>query len=90
MKMPIYKKGHTQNMPKNQISKLKLYVWENVLCDHTCGIMFALAHSIKEARKLIETKPPRFKGCDRWIRQDLQEKPKIVSKPEAFMIWGSG
>lgn len=37
---------------------LKLYVWEDVLCDHTCGVMFALAGSVDEARRLILERCP--------------------------------
>ena len=32
---------------------LKLYVWQEVFCDYTCGIAFALAHDEEEARHLI-------------------------------------
>ena len=32
---------------------LKLYVWTNVLCDYTCGVAFALASSVEEARQLV-------------------------------------
>jgi len=33
--------------------QLKLYVWEDVLCDYSCGVMFALAYDEDEARRLI-------------------------------------
>lgn len=33
--------------------QLRLYVWENVLCDYSCGIMFALAHGVDEARREV-------------------------------------
>jgi len=32
---------------------LKLYIWQEVFCDYTCGIAFALAHNVEEARHLI-------------------------------------
>lgn len=32
---------------------LKLFVWENVLCDNTDGMMVALAETEKEAQDLI-------------------------------------
>ena len=31
----------------------RLFVWEDTLCDRTCGIMFALARTADEARLLI-------------------------------------
>ncbi len=36
-----------------------LYVWEDVFCDYTCGIAFAIASSPDEARKLIADKRVR-------------------------------
>lgn len=37
----------------NNDNPLKLYVWENVLCDYSCGVMFALAHDVDEARREV-------------------------------------
>jgi len=61
---------------------LKLYVWENVLCDWTCGIMFALAYDVKQARKLIRER-----------RSDLSSKeldlaPQVIKTPKGFAISG--
>lgn len=33
--------------------RLKLYVWDGVLCDWTCGVAFALASSPEEAKKQL-------------------------------------
>ena len=32
---------------------MKLYVWDDVLCDYTSGIMFAIAESEEDAKKII-------------------------------------
>lgn len=64
--------------------KLKLYVWENVLTDYTDGMMCALATSPEQARKLL------LKRCSYIPENQLAEEPKVVSKPEAFLVWGGG
>ncbi len=35
------------------MEKLKLYIWQDVLCDYTPGIAFAMASSEDEARQQI-------------------------------------
>lgn len=64
--------------------KLKLYVWEGVLCDYTCGMMCALATSPDHARKLL------LKKRDSLPEADLNLEPKVISKPEGFFVWGGG
>ena len=64
--------------------KLKLYVWHDVLTDYTPGVMFALAHNIKEARKLL------LEGCDYLLIEDLRKRPTIYTNPVAFDVWGGG
>ena len=32
----------------------KLYVWEGVLCDNTCGLAFCVARSKEDAIKLLD------------------------------------
>ena len=66
------------------IPKLKLYVWEDVLADYTSGVMFALATSAAEARRLIGEK------CDYVPPCDLAKEPKCIEKPEGFVVWGGG
>ena len=63
--------------------KLKLYVWEDVLRDWSAGVMFAMAYSPKHARKLI------LKACN-YVGDDLNGEPKVVTKPEGFVVWGGG
>ena len=61
---------------------LTLYVWENVLCDYTCGIMFALAHDVEEARRLI------LAQVEYVPREQLDTEPLEVTAPQAFVVWG--
>lgn len=38
---------------------VSLYVWENVLCDWTCGMVVALARSEEEARDAVKKVNPQ-------------------------------
>lgn len=70
-------------MKNKKAKKLKLYVWEDVLTDWSSGVMFALASSPDEARKVIleKTDSPR-------IAADLQQEPVEIDKPEGFYVFG--
>ena len=61
---------------------LHLYVWEDVLCDYTSGVMFALAHSVDEARELLR------KRCDWLPETDLMGDPVIYDDKMAYYVWG--
>lgn len=66
--------------------RLMLYVWENVLCDHSCGIAFALAHDSEEARKMILDKLG-------YEHADLSRAPQVfdpTGDPVAFYSYGGG
>ena len=64
-------------------NKLKLYVWENVLTDWNHGVMFALAESPDEARRLIADKMG-------YEDRELKITPKEITKPEGFFVYGGG
>lgn len=64
--------------------KLKLYVWQNVLTDYTDGVMFALATSPEEARKLL------LAGTSYLPKEDLDKEPDVYETPVAFSVWGGG
>lgn len=66
--------------------KLKLYVWEEVLCDYKPGIMFAIASSIENARKQILEKEEFV------IPEDLEKIPDEYdfTLPHAWVLWGGG
>lgn len=64
---------------------LKLFVWEDVLRDHTAGMAVVLAHNEREAREIMNRDLPNyvvdqlsFTGC------------KIVTEPKAFYVYGGG
>ncbi len=66
-------------------TKLKLFVWENVLNDHTPGIMFALAKDVESARKQILKKENRED-----VKLDLMNQPLVITKPQGFALYGGG
>ena len=68
-------------MPMNP--NLKLYVWEGVLVDYTSGIMFALATSVGEARKLILNESDTFT-----VKRDLKKEPAVYTTKVGFYLWG--
>ncbi len=74
-----------KNAQPKKAKKLKLFVWENVLEDHTCGIMFALAKDIEDARKQILKK-----GKESSVVRDLKGEPLVIIKPTGFAVWGGG
>ena len=68
-----------------KMGKLKLYVWEDVLCDWTCGLAVILAHDEVEARRIMKEKFPDY------VTEELPfSKCKVVTEPDAFYIYGGG
>lgn len=69
--------------------KLKMYVWEGVLCDCTCGLACVLAYSPEEARKVLRAKF-EAEGRGYAITEVLGQEPIEVSEPAAFYVTGGG
>jgi len=65
---------------------MKLFVWEDVLCDYTCGQMIALASTIEEAREIL------LKKYSYIPEYDLNKQPKEydLSTPVAYAVFGGG
>lgn len=57
-------------------NKLKMFVWQGVLQDYTCGMVAVLAYDVDHARKLA------YQKCN----YKLDAEPKIVTEPEAFLF----
>lgn len=64
--------------------QMQLFVWDNVLCDYTDGLMFALAHSVEEARDLLREEV--------YDSDDLQQEPTVydLTTPVYRAVWGGG
>ena len=71
---------------------MKLYVWESVLCDYTCGVVFALANSVEEAREQVfkEYVDPEDPWEHRSLENAMRDEPKVYSAPMCFRLWGGG
>ncbi len=65
---------------------LKLFVWENVLIDYTSGMICVLAHDLEEAFELARKK----EASDYVVSEMGKVKPKIITEPEAFYVYGGG
>ena len=67
----------------------KLYVWERVFCDYTCGIAFAVAKDVAEARSILKARIPEW---DQFGCSEFDRKPKIVylTKPYGNYTRGGG
>lgn len=98
---PGYQNGAPFEKPKKtrRSRKLKLFVWEGVLTDYTDGVIFALARDVQHARELVCAKeginPKTGKSLTNseytprvWL--DMKKEPQVVTKPEAFLVWGGG
>lgn len=64
---------------------IKLFVWEGVLCDYTCGMVCVLAYNLDEALKLARKKYPQY-----YLDDFAGREPKVITKPEAFAVYGGG
>jgi hypothetical protein len=77
------KKKTKKKAMAGKTKKLHLYVWEEVLTGWDDGIMFALATSPAEARKLLLKK-----STSSQVVHDSQGPPRRVDAPEGFVLWG--
>lgn len=66
--------------------KLKLFVWKDVLCQWTCGVVFALAENEEQARQLA------IDSCEEWEKASLiyatSETPLVYDTPGGFYVLG--
>ena len=66
-------------------AKLKLFLWREVLCDYTDGVMFAIAETVDEARELI-IKDYHANSID--DLPELRLEPEIITSPMGFALGG--
>ena len=71
---------------KHTATPLKLFVWYDIRCDYTCGVAFALAENIEEARNQIHknSEPWEWDG----YKGELMNEPKVYIDPFGFWISG--
>lgn len=69
--------------------ELKLFVWEEVLCNYTAGMMVALAPDVETARELLRAQQAKeYYYDEQRVEKDLQKAPLVCTTPVAFYIWG--
>jgi len=66
------------------MDNLKLFLWEDVLCDYTCGVIFALAETLDEAKELVN------KESDYNVDWAMKKEPRIIENKFGFSLWGGG
>ena len=64
----------------------KLFIWKEVLCDYTCGVIFAMASTPDEARKKV------LENVKDWERPSvvaaMAEEPEVHTTSYGFSVWG--
>lgn len=67
---------------------LALFIWDNVLCDYSCGLFAVLAHNKEDAIEILES---AFEGDD-YLKEEFDKvknsEPIVLKNPSA--IWTSG
>ena len=63
--------------------KNKLFVWEDVMCDYTCGTAFALAPDVETARKMVIDD-----GASETEIKNVDPDVIETSQPYAHHVWG--
>ena len=71
---------------------MNLYIWHDVLCGWTCGVIFAMAEDVKEARELVLKRGRAHK--DGYMVGQLAgaivDRPKVYQAPHADWVSGGG
>lgn len=63
---------------------LKLFVWRKVLLNYDYGVMFALAHTVEEAQRVIAR--DRMDWVD--VHEIYEKPPEIITDPKGFLFAG--
>lgn len=73
-------------MVSPRLMTYKLFVWESVFCSYTCGIAFAVAKDVAEARLILKKRLPEYD------HSELDKAPKVVylTKPYCNYVRGGG
>lgn len=71
---------------------MKMFIWDEVNCDYTCGMVVVVAENIYKAfdelKKALERKEPDI--CEDTIEECLNMKPEIRDIPNCVGIYGGG
>ena len=50
---------------------MKLYVWENALCDYSCGMIICIAENLDDARNAWR------KEFKKWMKTEIMNDPIV-------------
>lgn len=67
---------------------MKVYVWDNVLCDWTCGMVVIVARDDDEANRILIEH-----GLSEYISYDGNWSPQptiVTDGPYINFVWGGG
>ena len=70
------------------MKKLKLFIWHEIRCDYTCGIAFALAHTVEEAREVIKNNSKDWEWES--YKEELDNQYEVYDEPYGYWISGGG
>jgi hypothetical protein len=66
---------------------MKLFVWTDVLCDYSCGMIAALAPDLETALKLMDSQA----GREAMGSHDPEViEVTTVAEPKIWYVWGGG
>lgn len=82
MAIDIYGPGNEKR--EDETKPLKLFVWHEVLLNYDYGIMFALAHTVEEARNVIGRDRPDWMS----VSEIYEKDPEVVTSPKGFTLSG--
>lgn len=70
----------------NEAKSLKLFVRTGVLANYSDGVMFALTHTVEEARTVIRDERDRMGYGS--LHEIYEKSPEVITSPKGFIHHG--
>ncbi len=67
-----------------------LYVWTEILCDHTCGMAACMARNKEEALATMKKWCEGGRQTAHWYEEIAEHEPKVFSGPAGWAVFGGG
>jgi hypothetical protein len=68
----------------------KVYVWEGVLCDYTCGMVVVVAESLEEAHDCLRRQFAEWAVMEIMTEEPQVIDPAVSGAPDLFYVSGGG
>jgi hypothetical protein len=65
---------------------VKLFIWNDVLRDYTAGVIFAMAHDVDEARRIIG----KADMGEYFLKEVAGPPDEVYDAPAMGYCWGGG